>query len=107
MAKSIRSKQRQKVLAITREKYREREKKKLWEKHLAIQAQRIVEMEAGQIQPTSCEPEDSIQEPDAMDTGTKKLSNSQLKKIQEKWSSSRSKKRKAKKLGRKKAHAHW
>ena len=110
MAKSIRSKRRQKVLAIRREKYREREKKKLWEKHLAIQAQRTVEMaevEAEQIQPTSCEPEDSIQESDAMDTGTKKLSNSQLKKIQEKWSSSRSKKRKAKKLGGKKAHAHW
>ena len=45
MAKSIRSKRRQKVLAVRREKYREREKKKLWEKHLAIQAQRTVEMD--------------------------------------------------------------
>ena len=45
MAKSIRSKRRQKVLAVRREKYREREKKKLWEKHLTIQAQRTVEME--------------------------------------------------------------
>lgn len=45
MAKSVRSKRRQKVLAIRREKYREREKKKLWEKHLAIQAQRTVDMD--------------------------------------------------------------
>jgi hypothetical protein len=43
-----------------------------------------------------------------MDTGTKKLTNSQLKKIQEQWStSSRRKKRKAKKLGGKKAHTRW
>ena len=44
MAKSIRSKRKQKVKAARREKYREREKKKLWEKHLAIQAQRTVDM---------------------------------------------------------------
>lgn len=44
MAKSIRSKRRQKVLSVRREKYRAREKKKLWEKQLAIQAQRTVEM---------------------------------------------------------------
>lgn len=44
MAKSIRSKRRQKVLSVRREKYRAREKKKLWEKQLAIQAQKTVEM---------------------------------------------------------------
>ena len=44
MAKSIRSKRKQKVKAASREKYREREKEKLWEKHLAIQAQRTVDM---------------------------------------------------------------
>lgn len=52
MAKSIRSKRKQKVKAVRREKYREREKKKLWEKHLAIQAQRTEEMadiEGGEI----------------------------------------------------------
>ena len=52
MAKSIRSKRKQKVIAVRREKYREREKKKLWEKHLAIQAQRTVDMaevEGGEI----------------------------------------------------------
>lgn len=52
MAKSIRSKRKQKVKAVRREKYREREKKKLWEKHLAIQAQRTVDMaevEGGEI----------------------------------------------------------
>jgi hypothetical protein len=44
MAKSIRSKRKQKVKSARREKYREREKKKLWEKHIAIQAQRTVDM---------------------------------------------------------------
>lgn len=173
MAKSVRSKRRQKVLSVRREKYREREKKKLWEKHLAIQAQRTVDMVevegeeflenvlrymyhnffyvvwAIPLKPLVClnierpyqwcelpllckhtkifsldklykfyvapeaegaqpEQKDSTQgEPDAMDTGTKKLSNSQLKKIREQWSSSRRKKRKAKKLGGKKAHARW
>ena len=42
-----------------------------------------------------------------MDTG-KKLSKSQLREIQKKWASSRSKKSKAKKLSsRKKAHSRW
>ena len=44
MAKSIRSKRRQRVLSARRERFREKEKKKLWEKHLAMQAQRTVEM---------------------------------------------------------------
>ena len=44
MAKSIRSKRRQRVLSVRRERFRQKEKKKLWEKHLAMQAQRTVEM---------------------------------------------------------------
>ena len=68
----------------------------------------IAAPETEEAEPTTCEPVDSTPgEPDAMDTGTKKLSNSQLKKIQEQWSSSRRKKRKAKKLGGKKAHTRW
>ena len=38
MAKSLRSKRKQKVKRLRREKYREVERKKCWAKHLALQA---------------------------------------------------------------------
>ena len=44
---------------------------------------------------------------EGMDTGKKKLTKSQLREIQKKWSSSRSKKAKAKKLKKRKAHSRW
>lgn len=40
MAKSLRSKRKQKVKAVRREKYRKIEGKKCWEKHLALQAEK-------------------------------------------------------------------
>ena len=40
MAKSLRSKRKQKVKAVKREKYRQIDRKKCWEKHLALQAQK-------------------------------------------------------------------
>lgn len=51
----------------------------------------------------------SSQVEDVMDTGKRKLTKSQLKEIQKKWSSQseRRKKRKAKKLGGKKSHTCW
>jgi len=44
MGKSIRSKRRQRVLAVRRQKYREIEKQKCWKHHLSIQAEKAVEM---------------------------------------------------------------
>lgn len=40
MAKSLRSKRKQKVKAVRREKYRKIEGVKCWDKHLAIQAEK-------------------------------------------------------------------
>lgn len=40
MAKSLRSKRKQKVKAVRREKYRKIEGKKCWDKHLALQAEK-------------------------------------------------------------------
>lgn len=62
---------------------------------------------AEQPQRAGCEMEEpALAVEDAMDIG-KKLSKSQLKELQKKWSSSRRKKSKAKKLGGKKAHTRW
>ena len=45
MGKSIRSKRRQRVLAVRREKYREVERKKCWEHHLRRQREKVEEMD--------------------------------------------------------------
>ena len=45
MAKSLRSKRKQKVKAVRREKYRKVEVKKCWDKHLALQAEKKQDME--------------------------------------------------------------
>ncbi len=44
MAKSIRSKRRQRVLAVRRKKYQEIERKKCWEHQARVQAEKSVEM---------------------------------------------------------------
>ena len=44
MAKSIRSKSRQKALSVRRKKYLERERQKAWAHYLRVQAERTVEM---------------------------------------------------------------
>lgn len=44
MAKSLRSKRKQKVKAARREKYRKIEGKKCWDKHLALQAEKQEDM---------------------------------------------------------------
>lgn len=44
MGKSLRSKRKQKVKALRREKYREVERKKCWEKHLALEAEKSEDM---------------------------------------------------------------
>lgn len=44
MGKSIRSKRRQRVLAVRRQKYRDIERQKCWEHHLSRQAERAIEM---------------------------------------------------------------
>lgn len=44
MAKSLRSKRKQKVKAGRREKYRKIEGKKCWDKHLALQAEKQEDM---------------------------------------------------------------
>ena len=44
MGKSIRSKRRQRVLAVRRQKYRDIERQKCWEYYLSRQAERAIEM---------------------------------------------------------------
>ena len=44
MGKSIRSKRRQRVLAVRRQKYRDIERQKCWEHYLSRQAERAIEM---------------------------------------------------------------
>ena len=45
MAKSIRSKRRQRVLAVRREKYRAVERKKCWDHHLRRQREKTEDMD--------------------------------------------------------------
>jgi hypothetical protein len=44
MAKSLRSKRKQKIKAVRREKYRKVERKKCWDKHSALQAEKEEDM---------------------------------------------------------------
>ncbi len=44
MAKSLRSKRKQKVKAVRREKYRKIEAKKCWDKHFRLEAEKNEEM---------------------------------------------------------------
>ena len=44
MAKSLRSKRKQKIKRVRREKYGKVEAKKCWDKHLAIQAEKTEDM---------------------------------------------------------------
>lgn len=115
MAKSIRSKRRQRVLAIRRQKYREIERKKCWEHQLRRQAEKTVEMvelpeieaELPQLQQGSRLGEQEQQAnvgsginggETAMDRGCEKLSKRQLRKLAERWSARR-KQKKMKRLG--------
>ena len=50
MAKSIRSKRRQRVLAIRREKYKKVEVKKCWDHHLKKQLDKTEEMDVQKLQ---------------------------------------------------------
>ncbi len=101
MAKSLRSKRRQKILGVRRKKVREREVKKMWEKHLSKQNGERMLLEGLREAETGPSDEQSV-----MEVTAEKISNSEIKKIQEKWGTRRSinKKLKAK---RKKGHAQW
>ena len=101
MAKSLRSKRRQKILGVRRKKVREREVKKMWEKHLLKQNGERMLLEGLAEANTGPSNEQSV-----MEVTAEKISNSEIKKIQEKWGTRRSinKKLKAK---RKKGHAQW
>lgn len=111
MAKSLRSKRRQKILGIRRQKYKERELKKCWAKHLSKQkAEQIPlkdEQSGHQLEPSSVtDPEGDTAM--SMETITQvKYSNSQLKKIQEKWGTGRSRKKLKMKRLKKKGHSQW
>ena len=108
MAKSLRSKRRQRILGVRRKKYKERELKKMWEKHLSKQNGEGMQLEVGDQFPVQ-HPTDLADDHSSMEIAPEaKVSNKEMKKIQAKWGSRRSiKKQKAKRLKKKKGHAQW
>lgn len=106
MAKSLRSKRKQKLLGIRKKKVREQELKKMWAKHLL--KQNGEKMQLGT--PGEDEPIPSTSDGHSMEvSAAPKISNSEMKKIEAKWGTRRSiaKKLKAKRLRKKKGHAQW
>ena len=101
MAKSLRSKSRQKALSVRRKKYRERERLKAWDHYRQIQAREETTMQTGEQQETS---ENSTE---MMESGMK-ISQKEISK----WASRNSKKRQRKrlkaqaKINRRKTHTH-
>ncbi len=90
MAKSLRSKSRQKVLSVRRKKFRERELLKAWDHYRQIQARKETSMQTGEQEATS----------DNTSTGI--IETAEQVKIPQKeiskWASRNSKKRQKKRL---------
>ena len=105
MAKSLRSKRRQKILGIRRKKYKERELKKCWAKHLSKQKEEQEDKQGEHQLETSSGTNLEVTPMEAI--SQVKYSNSQLKKIQEKWGTGRSRKKMRTKRLKKKGHAQW
>ncbi len=106
MAKSLRSKRKQKILGIRKKKARDQELKKMWARHLLKQNGEEMQTDTpnddGSIPNTNDEHSMEI-------ALSQKISNSEMKKIEAKWGTRRSiaKKLKAKRLRNKKGHAQW
>lgn len=132
MAKSLRSKRKQKVKAVRREKYRKIEGKKCWEKHLALQAEKNEDMsteasvgghllkhvlnhvlamgvncvETVQVVSTETADIEKVVDSDiSMETDTKMSRKGLLKMM--KLREARRKKKKTKRLGGKRSHSKW
>ena len=91
MAKSLRSKSRQKVLSVRRKKFRERERLKAWDHYRQIKAREDTSMQTGEQEATSTD-----------STSTEIIETAEQVKIPQKeiakWASRNSKKRQKKRL---------
>lgn len=115
MAKSLRSKRRQKILGVRRVKYKERELKKIWAKHLSKQSADetlLAETDVKHSGINQLDPTTTIMEGGSTDTPMEtvtqaKYSNSQLKKIEKVWGTANSRKKQKTKRLKKKGHSQW
>ncbi len=107
MAKSLRSKRKQKILGVRKKKVREQELKKMWAKHLLKQEGE--KMQLGTLSEGGPIPSSTNDDEHSMEVSSTKISNSEMKKIEAKWGTRRSitKKLKAKRLRKNKGHAQW
>lgn len=120
MGKSIRSKRRQRVLSVRREKYRELERKKCWDHQLRRKAEKLAEI--GEMvdeelpSPKASEPDQQGEvvnkpekqgtgEEEAMEDQPKRYTSKQLAKLANQWGSRRRKR--LKRLASRKKEKNW